>query len=97
MQPKEIARTILGQIMFSDKKALDAWEAKNFVALTEKKTENGLQLGGIAFDVKKGKVVVRLMGNDTYRVEAVDQIRPCIYCDELEPTIGEILHAEARA
>ena len=58
-----IAQTIREQIENTDKFALWAWGAKDFVY-----ADNGLKFktsGGVKF---KGHVFIRLTGNDTYEV-----------------------------
>lgn len=73
MDSMQIAKTILEQIKFSDRSALMAWGAKQYLALGEEKRGERMQLGGVQFSVNglkfKGKVLVRLMANDTYVVE----------------------------
>ena len=81
MTNRQIAETIIGQIRATDRSALMAWGAKKFVALQEERLQfpgNGImeekfQLGGLQFDMNgakiRGRVLVRLMANDTYTVE----------------------------
>lgn len=99
----EIAKTILAQIKSYDQMLLWACGARNFTALSEEKLGSGnYQLGGVQMDVSglkfKGKVIVRLIANDTYTVEIgylskvsykwnIKKSVPDIYSDQL----GEII------
>ena len=71
-QHMEIAKTIRNQITAIDPYAFWAYGAKDFVALTEKREETLVSLGGLSFRVNglkhKGHVIINLMGNDTYTV-----------------------------
>ena len=98
----EIANIILGQIRASDRSALMAWGASRFVSLEEEKIGDLFSMGGIKFNVRgmkyTGTVVVRLMANDTYRLEVgrpykkefrVKKLMEEVYCDELMDMIDE--------
>jgi hypothetical protein len=100
MTSVEIASVILDQIRATDPAALMAWGANKFVALNEEKLDSGYCVGGVKFNVRglkyTGTVVVRLMGNDTYRVEIgrpykgqfkTKMVVPEVYCDNLMDAI----------
>lgn len=108
MTNKEIAQTILNQIKATDPAALMAWGVRNCVALPEQKIliqgAEKVQLGGVQFNVNglkfRGKVLVRLMGSDTYTVEIgriykgawkVKEQREDVYCDELMAHIDGLI------
>jgi hypothetical protein len=100
MTSLEIANTILDQIRAADRAALMAWGANKFVALSEEKVGENFSLGGIKFNVRglkyTGTVVVRLMANDTYRIEIgrpykgqfkTKMVVPEAFCDNLMDVI----------
>jgi hypothetical protein len=104
-QSKTIAKTIIEQIKAVDFWSLGAWGARNYVSYNEgKQGEIGYILGGLHFDVSghkvKGRVIIYLMGNDTYTVRVckiyglkiieVALIKE-VYCDELMNTIDSII------
>jgi hypothetical protein len=106
MNSQEIAKTIIQQIKATDYWALGAWGYHNPVALREGQEKYGYILGGIQFDVKAkklprgGKVIVYLMGNDTYTVRIVrihgtkvNEIKLVdnVYCDDLMRIIDQII------
>ena len=102
-----VAKTIIQQIKATDFWALGSWGAKNYVFYREgEQGKYGYILGGIQFDVngakcKRGtKVIIFLMGDDTYKVRIVrvynselTEIKTVdnVYCDELMSTIDEII------
>jgi hypothetical protein len=101
----QIATTIIQQIKATDCFSLMAWGARDYVALNEgEQSEIGFILGGVQFTVSgakvKGKVLVYLMGDDTYTVR-VGKIRKCewkdikivegVYCDTLMSVIDNII------
>jgi hypothetical protein len=104
---KEIAMTIIDQIRCSDRMALMAWGASNYVSLCEGEIpEIGYILGGIQFNVRGakvnrgGRVIVYLMGNDTYTVRVGRvyngqwkdiKIVNEVYCDNLMEIIDNII------
>jgi len=59
----EIARTILSQINVLDKMAMCAWGAKDLVGM-----EDGLMFKSSGLVRNKGKVIIKLNGNDLYDV-----------------------------
>ena len=91
-----IAETILEQIQFTDRYALWAWGATNYVALQESKEYQG----GLEFQVNglthKGWVKVCLRWVDVYTIIFIDKNREVvktteeIYCDMLVPAIDWI-------
>lgn len=100
----EIANTILDQIRATDRMALWAWGAKDFVALNGSSETNRVSLGGIQFKVSgmkhKGTVIVNLMANDTYTV-VIGNVRKGewkvksstddVYCDNLMEVIDGLI------
>jgi len=101
-----IAKTIIQQIKATDYWALGAWGARNYVALNGGKEKHGYILGGIQFDIsgkklqRGGKVLVYLMGNDTYTVRVirihgtnVNEVKLVkeVYCDDLMRIIDQII------
>lgn len=62
MESKQIATTIIEQIKCTDRAALMAWGARQFIALNEEARGEKLQLGGLQMTVSglkfKGKVLV---------------------------------------
>lgn len=103
---RNIAQTILSQIKATDFWALGAWGARNYVSYSEGQQEVGYILGGVQFDVsglklpRGGKVIVYLMGNDTYTVRVVkvwgtkvSEVAKVsdVYCDELMNVIDRII------
>lgn len=104
---KFIAKTIIDQIKATDFWALGAWGARNYVSLPEGQKDGfGYVVGGLQFDVsgrklqRGGKVIVYLMGNDTYTVRVIKVIGSKItevktvkevYCDGLMETINNII------
>ena len=85
----QIAQTILNQIKYSDKCALMAWGAKNFVALPESKEFQGgvrFKVNGLQF---KNWVMVELTWTDEYKVSFINRKREVVkeydgvYCDML--------------
>jgi hypothetical protein len=101
----EIANTILDQIRATDRMALWAWGAKDFMALngSDDKAKE-VSLGGVQFKVNgakhKGTVVVNLMANDTYTVTIgsvrkgewkVKTITDDVYCDNLMEIIDGLI------
>jgi hypothetical protein len=103
---QEIAKTIIQQIKATDYWALGAWGYRNPVALREGQEKHGYILGGIQFDVsgkklpRGGKVLVYLMGDDTYTVRVVrihgtkvNEIKLVeqVYCDDLMRIIDQII------
>jgi hypothetical protein len=101
-----IAQTIISQIKSTDFWALGSWGAKNYVSLPEGRRDFGYVLGGLQFDVsgrkiqRGGKVIVYLMGNDTYTVRVIKvfgskitEVKTVqeVYCDGLMETIDNII------
>lgn len=85
----QIAQTIINQIKCSDRYALMAWGAKNFVALPESKEFQGgvrFKVNGLTF---KGWVVVELTWLDEYKVSFMNSRAEVVkessgvYCDML--------------
>lgn len=104
MSTMEIAKTILEQIKATDRAALMAWGARNFVSMSEGTFEGHGQLGGIMFMVNglkfRGKVVIRLMASDTYTIETGriykgewkrSRLVDDIYCDNLVDVIDALI------
>lgn len=101
----EIANTILDQIRATDRMALWAWGAKDFVALGGSDDKVGeVSLGGIQFKVNgmkhKGTVIVKLMANDTYTVVLgkvwkgewkLKSSTDDVYCDNLMEVIDGLI------
>lgn len=108
MESKQVAQTIIEQIKASDRTALMSWGARQFIALNEEQIGEKLQLGGLQMTVSgllfKGKVLVRLMANDTYTVE-IGNVRAGawkvkatvegVFCDELEYQIDSLIERKA--
>lgn len=100
----EIANTILGQIRATDRMALWAWGAKDFMALNGSDEASKVSLGGVQFKVSgmkhKGIVKVNLMANDTYTV-VIGSVRKGewkvksstddVYCDNLMEVIDGLI------
>ena len=92
----EIAKTIIEQINHTDRSALMAWGAKNFLAISESKDFKG----GLAFQVNglhhKGLVKVCLRWVDDYTIIFINRNREVVksfegaYCDMLVPAIDWI-------
>ena len=85
----QIAQTIINQIKCSDRYALMAWGAKNFVALPECKEFQGgvrFKVNGLTF---KGWVAVELTWLDEYKVSFINSRAEVVkesngvYCDML--------------
>lgn len=104
MTSVEIANTILDQIRATDRFALWAWGAKDYIVINEGKLGENFCLGGIQFRVSgmkhKGAVLVRLMANDTYTVEIgkvwkgewkSKGVAENVYCDNLMEMIDEMV------
>lgn len=105
MTKQEISQTIIDQIKHSDRVALMAWGASKLVMLGEEKIGDRYQIGGLMMNVRglkhTGKVLVRLMGNDTYMVEIgkvncklewiTNAKADGVYCDELMATIDGMI------
>lgn len=103
-QSQQITKTIINQIKSTDYWSLASWGARNYVSLNEGQQAVGYILGGVQFDVSghkvKGKVIVYLMGNDTYTVRVI-KVRGIkvtevalikeVYCDMLMPIIDGII------
>ena len=74
MDYKQVAETIRQQIKALDPYALWAYGASNMVAITSKGEDELFSHGGLSFKVKglkhKGHIIVKLMGNDTYTIQA---------------------------
>ena len=95
-QRMAIAETILEQIQFTDRYALWAWGATNYIVLQESKEYQG----GLEFQVNglthKGWVKVCLRWVDVYTIIFIDKNREVvktteeIYCDMLVPAIDWI-------
>lgn len=72
-----IAKTIRSQIVATDKMALTAWGARNFVFLSEIKIGNTWFRGGLQFEVNglkfQGIIQIRLNGSDVYEIEAIQK------------------------
>lgn len=91
---KQIATTILQQIMAADHWALGAWGCQQKIALNEgdQGERIGYILGGVMFKIRTpkikqgGKVIVYLKPNDTYTVRVV-KIRG-VKCTEVETVEG---------
>lgn len=103
---RDIAKTIVEQIKIGDHFAMAAWGARVLTPLCELKMDDGsLQLGGLGFRVTgkkfKGLVWVRLMADDTYRVDfgynnggaGVRVVKSLhnVYCDVLMATIDDVV------
>lgn len=106
----EIANTIRQQIAAGyDRSGMNrgnylmmCWGARQYAALPEQKIGEKLQLGGLQFRVSgykhKGLVIVRLMANDTYKVEIGNVVKGSwkakktfdeVYCDQLTEIIDD--------
>lgn len=99
-----IADTIMDQVKAVDPWAFAAYGAQGFIALPE----NDKRLGGLDFKVNgrvhKGSVMISLMPNDTYMVQAYNyfkskgtvkiktlEIVKDVYCDQLVPVLDRII------
>jgi hypothetical protein len=104
-QYQQIAKTIISQIKAMDYWSLAAWGARNYVSYAEgEQGEIGYILGGVQFDVSghkvKGKVIVYLMGDDTYTVRVI-KVRGMkvtevaliknVYCEDMMSVIDGIV------
>jgi hypothetical protein len=85
----QIAQTILNQIKYSDRSALMAWGAKDFVALPESKDFQGgvrFKVNGLQFN---NWVTVELTWLDEYQVSFINRRAEVqkqfdgVYCDML--------------
>ena len=104
MTKLEIASTIVEQIKCADRMALMAWGASQMIALGEHMINDRAQVGGLQMNVRGlkfvGKVLIRLMGNDTYTVE-IGRVRKAqwiskgiiedVHCEELMSTIDGLI------
>jgi len=99
-----VAETIIDQVKAFDPWAFAAYGAQSFVSLPE----NEKRLGGLDFKVNgrvhKGSVMISLMPNDTYMVQAYQyfkskgsvkiktlEIVKDVYCDQLVPVLDRII------
>lgn len=92
-QSIQIAQTILSQIKYTDRCALMAWGAKDFVALSENKEFQGgvrFKVNGLTF---KGWVLIELRWMDDYTVTFINKKAVVVkevkevYCDMLVEVI----------
>ena len=105
---RHVAETIMEQVKAFDPWAFAAYGAQGFVSLPE----NEKRLGGLDFKVNgrahKGSVMISLMPNDTYMVQAYKyakskgtvkiktlEIVKDVYCEQLVPVLDRIIEGSA--
>jgi len=100
----DVADTIVDQVKAVDPCAFAAYGAQNFIAIPE----TAKRLGGLDFEVNgrvhKGSVMISLMPNDTYMVQAYQlykskgtvkiktrEIVKDVCCDQLVPVLDRLI------